>query len=89
MYPFSGKEEPLLKNPNILQLSDLGNDYTDYEFNVSDIAYYYIIPADELAAKQIKFKTDVAGDELVLVIIFKDGSYKGFSLARHSMSFLY
>ena len=78
-----------MKNPTILQLSSLDNDYTDYEFHVSDIAYYYIIPANGLAVKQVKFKTDVAGDELVLVIIFKDGTHKGFSLARHSMSFLY
>ena len=78
-----------MQNPKILQLSALDYDYNDYEFNVPDIAYYYIIPAHELAERKIEFKTDVEDDELVLVIIFKDGSYKGYSLARHSMSFLY
>ena len=31
----------------------------------------------------------VKDDERILVIIFRDQSYNGFSLARHSMSFLY
>ena len=78
-----------MKNPSILQLTSLDDDYSDYEFKTADIAYYYIIPAHELAERNIEFKTDVADNELVLVIIFKDESYKGFSLARHSMSFLY
>ncbi len=78
-----------MKNPSILQLSSLDYDYSDYEFKVADIAYYYIIPAHELAERKIEFKADVKDDELVLVIIFKDESYKGFSLARYSMSFLY
>ena len=78
-----------MKNPSILELFNLEDGYSDYVFNVSDIAYYYIIPANELEDKQVKFKTDVAGDELVLVIIFKDGTHKGFSLARHSMTFSY
>ena len=78
-----------MKNPSILQLSSLDYDYSDYEFKVADIAYYYIIPAHELAERKIEFKADVKDDELVLVIIIKDESYKGFSLARYSMSFLY
>ena len=78
-----------MKNPSILQLAGLDDDYRDYEFKTDDIAYYYIIPAHELAERNIKFKSDVKDDELVLVIIFQDGSYKGFSLARYSMSFLY
>ena len=78
-----------MKNPIILQLSSRDNDYTDYEFKTTDIAYYYIIPAHELVERNIELKTDVADDELILVIIFQDGTHKGFSLARHSMSFLY
>ncbi len=78
-----------MKNPSILQLASLDDDYRDYEFKTADIAYYYIIPARKLVERNIKFKSDVEDDELVLVIIFKDESYKGFSLARHSMSFLY
>ena len=78
-----------MKNPSILQLASLDDDYSDYEFKTADITYYYIIPAGELAERNIEFKSDVKDDELILVIIFKDESYKGFSLARHSMSFLY
>ncbi len=78
-----------MKNPSILQLLSRDNDYLDYEFKVADIAYYYIIPAHELVERNIDFKSDVADDELILVIIFQDKSYKGFSLARYSMSFLY
>ena len=78
-----------MQNPKILQLSSLGDDYSDYEFKTADIAYYYIIPAHKLTERNIEFKTAVKDDELVLVIIFKDGSHKGFSLARYSMSFLY
>ena len=78
-----------MKNPSILQLVSLDDDYRDYEFKTDDIAYYYIIPAHKLAERNIEFKTDVKDDELVLVIIFQDQSYKGFSLARHSISFLY
>ncbi len=78
-----------MKNPSLLQLAGLDGDYRDYEFKTDDIAYYYIIPAYELAERNIEFKTDVKDDELILVIIFRDQSYKGFSLARHSVSFLY
>ena len=78
-----------MKNPSILQLAGRDDDYRDYEFKVPDIAYYYIIPAHELAERNIELKSDVEDDELILVIIFKDKSYKGFSLARYSMSFLY
>ena len=78
-----------MKNPTILQLSSLDYDYSDYEFKVSDISCYYIIPAHKLAERKIEFKTDVEDDELVLVIIFKDGTYKGYSLAKYSMNFLY
>ncbi len=78
-----------MKNPTRLLLNVLDDDYMDYEFEVSAIACYYIMPAHKLKERQIEFKSDVADDELVLVIIFKDGSHKGFSLARHSMSFLY
>ena len=78
-----------MKNPSILQLASLDDDYRDYEIKTADIAYYYIIPAHELAERNIEFKTDVEDDELILVIIFQDQSSKGFSLARHSMSFLY
>ena len=78
-----------MKNPSILQLASLDDDYNDYEFKTAEIAYYYIIPAHELAERNIKFKADVADDEMILVIIFQDQSYKGFSLARYSMSFLY
>ena len=78
-----------MKNPTILELSSLDYDYSDYEFKVSDISYYYIIPAKELSERKIEFKDDVEDDELVLVIIFKDGTYKGYSLAKHSMNFLY
>ena len=78
-----------MKNPSILQLAGRDDDYRDYEFNTADIAYYYIIPAHELAEHNIEFKTDVKDDEMVLVIIFRDQSYIGFSLTRHSMSFLY
>ncbi len=78
-----------MKNPSILQLACLDNDYRDYDLKVSDIAYFYIIPAHELSARNIEVKSDVADDELILVIIFQDESYKIFSLARYSMSFLY
>lgn len=78
-----------MQNPRILRLSSLSDDYSDSEYNVSDIGYYYIIPALKLAEQKVKFKADVEDDEMILVIIFKDGSNKCFSLARHSMSFLY
>ncbi len=78
-----------MKNSGILQLSSRDNDYMDYEFKAADIAYYYIVPARELVERNIKIKSDAADDELILVIIFQDQSYKGFSLARNSMSFLY
>ena len=78
-----------MKNPKVLLLSSLNNDYQDYEFEVSNIQHCSIMPAHELKEKEIEFKTDVADDEMVLVLIFKDGTHKGFSLARYSMSFLY
>ena len=78
-----------MKNPTVLILSSLNDDYRDYEFEVSGIRHYSIMPASELKEKHIEFKTDVADDELVLVLIFKDGTHKVFSLARYSMSFLY
>ena len=64
-----------MKNPSILQLAGLDDDYRDYEFKTDDIAYYYIIPAHELAERNIEFKTDVKDDELILVIIFRNQSY--------------
>ena len=78
-----------MKNPKVLLLSSLNNDYQDYEFEVSNILHCSIMPAHELKEKEIAFKADVADDEMVLVLIFKDGTHKGFSLARYSMSFLY
>ncbi len=78
-----------MNNPSILQLASLDDDYRDYEFKTADIAYYYILPAHKLAERNIKFKSDVEDDELILVIFFQDQSYKVFSLARHSMSLLY
>ena len=78
-----------MKNPKILLLTSLNNEYQDYEFEVSGIRYCSIMPAHELKEKEIEFKTDVADDEMVLVLIFKDDTHKGFSLARYSMSFLY
>ena len=52
-----------MKNPSILQLAGLDDDYRDYEFKTADIAYYYIIPAHKLAERNIEFKTDVEDDE--------------------------
>lgn len=78
-----------MKNPKVLLLSSLNNDYKDYEFEISNLRCFYVMPSAELKEKQIEFKTDVADDEMVLVLIFKDGTHKGFSLARYSMSFLY
>ena len=78
-----------MKNPKVLLLASLNNDYQDYEFEVSNIRHCSIMPAYELKEKEIEFKTDVADDEMVLVLIFKDGTHKCFSLARYSMSFLY
>ncbi len=78
-----------MKNPKVLLLSSLNNDYKDYEFEISNLRCFYVMLSAELKEKQIEFKTDVADDELVLVLIFKDGTHKGFSLARYSMSFLY
>ncbi len=78
-----------MKNPSILQLACLDTDYSDYDLKVSAIAYFYILPAHELSVRNIEVKSDVADDELILVIIFQDESYQGFSLARYSMSFLY
>ena len=77
------------KNPTVLLLTSRDFDYDDCEFEVSNISYYYIIPAGKLKEQQIKFKNEVADDELLLVIFFKDGSYKVFSLARYNMTFSY
>ena len=41
-----------MKNPSILQLASLDDDYRDYEFKTADITYYYIIPAHELAERK-------------------------------------
>ena len=84
------KEVPeLKKNPKALLLTSRNFDYDDCEFEVSGISYYYIIPAGKLKEQQIEFKNEVADDELLLIIFFKDGSYKVFSLVRYNMSFLY
>ena len=84
------KEVPQLKkNPKALLLTSRNIDYDDCEYEVSGISYYYIIPAGKLKEQQIKFKNEVADDELFLIIFFKDGSYKVFSLVRYNMSFLY
>ena len=77
------------KNPTVLLLTSRNIDYDDCEFEVSGISYYFIIPAGKLKEQQIEFKNEVADEELVLVIFFKDESYKIFSLIRYNMSFLY
>ena len=77
------------KNPTVLLLTSRDIDYDDCEYEVSGISYYYIIPAGKLKEQQIEFKNEVADDELLLVIFFKDGSYKVFSLARYNMTFSY
>lgn len=77
------------ENPKALLLTSRNYDYDDCEFEVSGISYYYIIPAGKLKEQQIEFKNEVADDELLLIIFFKDGSYKVFSLVRYNMSFLY
>ena len=77
------------KNPKVLLLTSRNIDYDDCEYEVSGISYYFVIPAGKLKEQQIKFKNEVADDELVLIIFFKDRSYKGFSLANYNMSFLY
>ena len=79
----------MTKNPTVLLLTSRDFDYDDCEFEVSNISYYYIIPAGKLKEQQIKFKNEVADDELLLVFFFKDGSYKVFSLARYNMTFSY
>jgi hypothetical protein len=89
MSHFLGKEAVYLQNPKILLLTSRNFDYDDCEFEVSGISYYYIIPAGKLKEQQIEFKNEVADDELLLIIFFKDGSYKVFSLVRYNMSFLY
>ena len=76
------------KNPKALLLTSRNIDYDDCEFEVSGISYYFVIPAGKLKEQQ-KFKNEVADDELLLIIFFKDGSYKVFSLVRYNMSFLY
>ena len=79
----------MTKNPTVLLLTSRDFDYDDCEFEVSNISYYYIIPAGKLKEQQIEFKNEVADDELLLVFFFKDGSYKVFSLARYNMTFSY
>lgn len=79
----------MTKNPTVLLLTSRDFDYDDCEFEVSNISYYYIIPAGKLKEQQIEFKDEVADDELLLVFFFKDGSYKVFSLARYNMTFSY
>lgn len=78
-----------MQNPKILLLTSRNIDYDDYEFEVSGISYYYIVHAGELKEKQIKFNTDVADDELILIILFKDGSFVVVSLVNYNMSFIY
>ena len=77
------------KNPKALLLTSRNIDFDNCEYEVSGISYYYIIPAVKLKEQQIKFKNEVADDELLLIIFFKDESYKVFSLVRYNMSFLY
>ena len=77
------------KNPTVLLLTSRNIDYDDCEYEVSGISYYYISPAGKLKEQQIEFKNEVADDELLLIIFFKDGSYKVFSLARYNMTFSY
>ena len=79
----------MTKNPTVLLLTSRDFDYDDCEYEVSNISYYYIIPAGKLKEQQIEFKDEVADDELLLVFFFKDGSYKVFSLARYNMTFSY
>ena len=79
----------MTKNPTVLLLTSRDFDYDDCEFEVSNISYYYIIPAGKLKEQQIEFKNEVDDDELLLVFFFKDGSYKVFSLARYNMTFSY
>lgn len=78
-----------MKNPVILHLMSRDYTFSDLEYNTSDIAYYYILPACELKEKEIEFKESVEDDELILILFFKDSSYKCFSLARFSIDFLY
>ena len=78
-----------MKNPVILHLMSRDDSFSDLEYNTSDIACYYILPACELKEKEIEFKDFVEDDELILILFFKDSSYKGFSLARFSIDFLY
>ena len=61
-----------MQNPKILQLSALDYDYNDYEFKVSDIEYYYIIPAHELAEHNIKFKSNVNRHRHLTIITCRD-----------------
>lgn len=78
-----------MQNPKKLLLTSRNIEYDDYEFEVSGISHYYIVNAGELKEKQIKFKTDVADDELIFVIYFMDGSFAVASLANYNMSFIY
>ena len=56
------------KNPKALLLTSRNIDYDDCEFEVSGISYYFVIPAGKLKEQQIKFKNEVADDELLLII---------------------
>ena len=64
-----------MKNPVILHLMSRDYTFSDLEYNTSDIAYYYILPARELKEKEIEFKESVEDDELILILFFKDSSY--------------
>ena len=78
-----------MDNPTVLLLTSRNIDFDDCEYEVSGISYYYIIPAGKLKEQQIEFEQEVNDDELLLIIFFKDGSYKAFSLARYNMTFSY
>ena len=56
-----------MKNPVILHLMSRDYTFSDLEYNTSDIAYYYILPARELKEKEIEFKESVEDDELILI----------------------
>ena len=51
-----------MKNPVILHLMSRDYTFSDLEYNTSDIAYYYILPARELKEKEIEFKESVEDD---------------------------
>ena len=78
-----------MHHPAILHLEGRNYEFKDFEFNVSDINLYFICPAGELKAYDVEFNSYTEDDELILIIFFKDHSYKGFSLCNYSMNFLY